>query len=274
MNCIVGSVSKAAFAVLYQSVPQHFSPHSVHIFVHNVSGSDLSWQVEDISIGKNFTNKAIKGFNGKNLQFFANVSFTSRNSYNSAQKKYQDFIKLIEERRSQGKTEDDDDDDDIKPVELPFKLQVPYPDGTESLEKLPCNTFKGNDGSEFDIRTIDEPKITINNNIDNYNNQIKLAARLTNHKNTSPTDKYLGLVSVFDAVNLIKYNVDYIIEERMIYLHDDDIDPSEFNIIQVKLINCLSGKFLIEYEVYNARKVHIATVIQDNFIVKGVTAKM
>lgn len=293
-----GNLAGQALLVAMKSTEPEFKPHSLHSFFVRAATSEtpIEWQVERISSGKTFCNRAVKGFQNGKIVYFANISLTKKNSYNDSLAKWETEIAKFEQRGKDGDVEEDDDDDDVvKAPQKPFRFQTPLHDwvkkyGEDSLIVSPCESnmlsyfkfcpdFIHLDKSTYEENVpIAERKFSflVRWGIDNeqgYNQPLK---------NVDEQFQFVGLANLSDALIL---NVlarvlrlgDVSVQDNMknffgvsldhvLYIHDNDFDVTKWMTYSFKTIRFSHDRVLFEGELYNDKGIHVASVIQEGLV--------
>lgn len=254
-----GQVMANGLDALFTTVEDKFTPHSVHCFFNSppTDKKALNWQTERISQGNNFVNRSCAGVaESKAIGCFINGSFTTRNSYDNSLQKYIKYQEMIAQRRAEGKTEDDDEDDDIRPVEVPFKFQVPFP---SSLKDLPLNQLALLNSSTITVKLPPGGGVEVGGE-----NPIAFFAKLNG---PVPENKFVALCQLSDVADVLTYkNCQWSVQEREMYFHDGDFRVDNYLAFQARVLSKKHGTLLVELEVFNLNGIQVSTIIQEAFI--------
>ncbi|KAI5960510.1 hypothetical protein KGF57_001906 [Candida theae] len=292
-----GNLAGQAMLVAMKSTPPEFKPHSLHSYFVRAATSDLpvEWEVDNISSGKTFCNRAVKGLQNGQIVYFANVSLTRKNSYNDSLAKWESDMAKFEQRgKDEGDSdeENEDDDDAEKAPSKPFRFQTPLHEwvkkyGEESLVVSPCESnmlsyfkfcpeFIDLDKSSYEEKIpVAERRFAflVRWGIDNeqgYNQPLK---------NVDEQFQFVGLANLSDALILnvlervlrlngvsIKDNMKHFFGvslDHVLYIHDNDFDVTKWMTYSFKTIRFSHDRVLFEGELYNHKGVHVASVVQE-----------
>lgn len=249
-----GLVMAQGLKAMFSTVAQNFSPHSLHCYFINDHCHHLNWSVDEISQGNNFVNRSTLGKDAdhQTIGCYMMASFTTRNSYESALEKYLKYQQLIAERRAQGKTEDDDDEEDIRPVDVPFKFQVPFPSQLKDLQLKQLHLISSASGNI-------ELKLPPDGTVEVGGDPIGFFAKLQ----TLDTNKFTSLCRLADVFDMLTYrNNKWVVQERVIYFHDVDYDIDNYLAFQGRVLSKLGKLLLVELEVFNLNGVQVGTMVE------------
>ncbi|KAI5968860.1 hypothetical protein CANMA_002034 [Candida margitis] len=291
-----GNLAGQALLVAMKSTEPEFKPHSLHSFFVRAATdeSPIEWEVERISSGKTFCNRAVKGFQNGKIVFFANISLTKKNSYKESLTKWEEETAKFEQRGKDGDVDEDDEDDDKVP-QKPFRFQTPLHDwvkkyGEDSLVVSPCESnmlsyfkfcpdFIHLDKSEYEkdvpiaqrkfsflVRWGIDNEQGYNQPLTNVDEQFQFVglANLSDALilNVLARVLRLGDVSVQDNMkNFFGVSLDHIL-----YIHDNDFDVTKWMTYSFKTIRFSHDRVLFEGELYNHNGVHVASVIQEGLV--------
>ncbi|KAG7665872.1 TES1, partial [[Candida] subhashii] len=124
-----GNLAGQALLVAIRSSPPEFKPHSLHSFFVRAANdkTPIAWEVSEVSNGKTFVNRSIKGIQDGQIVYIANISLTKRNSHKEAVRKYEEYYAKIEQRAKESdEDEEEEEDDDAPAPPKPFVFQTPY----------------------------------------------------------------------------------------------------------------------------------------------------
>ena len=295
-----GSLAGQAVLVAMKSVPPEFKPHSLHSFFVRAATTDIpvEWHVDNISSGKSFCNRAVKGLQRGKIVYFANISLTKKNSYKESYAKWEEESAKFHQRGKDGdveENEDDEDDDEPRAPSEPFRFQTPIHEwikkyGEESLTVSPCESnmlsyfkfcpdFIDLDKSSYELDTpIAERRFAflVRWGIDNeqgYNQPLK---------NVDEQFQFVGLANISDALILnvlervlrlrgvpIKDNMKRFFGvslDHVLYIHDNDFDVTKWMTYAFKTIRFSHDRVLYEGELYNHNGVHVASIVQEGLV--------
>ncbi|KAK6204819.1 thioesterase-like superfamily-domain-containing protein [Scheffersomyces amazonensis] len=283
-----GNIAGQAILVAIKSSPPGFKPHCLHsYFVKPVNSEEpVEWDVEIISKGKNFCNRSVKGSQGGEIKYFANISLTRKNSNKEAQQKYDEYVKKQEEGQ--------DDDEDEEVVQKPFGFQTPYHPWfskykPEDIEVDPRGVnilvYHKIIPALVDLKlSPEEEKIPVAErrlayyvkwgieNEQGFNQPLK---------NVDDTYKYVGLGVISDslfltrlarALRLRDVNLNDMAHyfsvslDHIIYFHDDDFDVTKWMGFAFKAVRFVNKRVVLEAEMYNDKGVHVATLVQEGLV--------
>lgn len=236
-----------------------YSPHSAHIYYTAVRGvvddpNQLSWVPEIISQGKSFISKSITASDSNGaVKMIMNCSFVVRNSYRDALASYEKYTQLIKQRRAEGKTEDDDEDDGIRRVDNPMTIQVPFPEIFKDMSSM-RSLVNGNIEYKLEGHTILDFKPN------SYYDVVHFAARLIE----PGPNLFANLAQLSSSIDVLQFNIGHYhttVLERVIFFHDNDLENGYF-IFQGRIVGFENRTLLLEFEVFNERGVHVATMHQ------------
>lgn len=279
-----GNLAAQAIAVALKSSPPGFRPHSLHsYFVKAVNDKDVvDYEVDQISNGRSFANRAITAKQNGDIVYTANISLTKNNSHVEAWKKY-----------NEAREKDDPNAEKIKP----FEFSAPQHDWFEKhdVEKLPIGA--ANSTLLFYHKVFPE---LMSLELTKEEENVPIAERKFSYmvkwgieneqgfnqplKNVDPDYKYVGLAALSDSIFLTRLmrvfrieDVDYrnlihyfsVSLDHSLYFHDDDFDATKWMGVTFKALRCGHNRILIEGKIYNHKKVHVATFIQEGLVMFG-----
>ncbi|KAG7665874.1 uncharacterized protein J8A68_000497 [[Candida] subhashii] len=279
-----GNLVAQAVAVAIKSSPHGFRPHSLHsYFVKAVNDQDVvDYDVEEISNGKSFVNRAIKAKQNGQVVYTANISLTKNNSHLEAWKRY-----------NEAKANNHPNAEQLKP----FEFSTPPHDWFDKyeIEKLPIGAANANllfyhkvfpELVDLEL-TKHEEKIPIAERKFSYmvkwgiENEQGFNQPLTN---VDPDFKYVGLASLSDSIFLTRLmrvlrieGVDHtdlvhyfsVSLDHSLFFHDDDFDVTKWMGVTFKVSRCGHNRVLIEGKIYNHKKIHVATFVQEGLVQFG-----
>lgn len=292
-----GNIAAQALLAAIRSAPSGFTPHSSHLyFVKNVSGEHpVEWHVEEISNGKSFCMRCVRGLQDGDVKYVANISLTKNNSLRQAEKIHNDYLekerRRQEERlarRASGEDVDDDDDDDDEVVpDKPFHFLTPYPLWLKNVDI---------DALEIDHRTSlrmiyhKVPQKLVSLEGTDHEEQLPPTERrlswfvrlgLGDVKLTRQEFQYVGLAVLSDSMfstrlarvlripdmNLAEMAHYFSVSlDHTIYFHDTDFDCTEWMAFEFRAIRVVNDRFLLEGQMYNQAGHHVASVVQEGLV--------
>ena len=295
-----GNLTGQALLVAMKSTPPEFKPHSLHSYFVRAANSQapVEWQVERISSGKTFCNRAVKGFQNGKVVYFANISLTKKNSYNDSLAKWEsDMAKFEQKGKDDGDADDEeeDDEDENKAPHKPVRFQTPLHEwiskyGEDSLVVSPCESnmlsyfkfcpdFINLDKSAYEEKVpIAERRFAFKlrwgiDNEQGYNQPLK---------NVDEQFQFVGLANLSDALILnvlgrvlrlndvsIQDNIKNFFGvslDHVLYIHDNDFDVTKWMTYSFKTIRFSHDRVLFEGELYNDKGVHVASVVQEGLV--------
>lgn len=110
----------AVLLVAMESVPEGFSPHSLHSYFVKAGDDSIpcQYEVEKISDGNNFANRLIRVVQNDEIKYLVMISLTKKNSFKDAVSKYQQQQQQqLQQQHSAGG----------KKLAQPLDFQVPPP---------------------------------------------------------------------------------------------------------------------------------------------------
>ncbi|KAG7665873.1 uncharacterized protein J8A68_000496 [[Candida] subhashii] len=258
-----GNLVAQAILVAIKTSPAGFKPHSLHsYFVKGVNDiTPLDWEVEEISNGRSFVNRIVKGIQNDIVVYIANISLTNRNSHREA----------------------------VKNGESPFQFQTPEDSYIQKarIQDLPVDDT--NEKIFLHIKTF--PEVKRSTTIEPTRKLSYLVKwglpkpGSTDVQELQPLEdpiyQFLGLSSISDWISL-EYLINHIgIDssqlprhtvslDHSIYYHDDDFDATKWMAYSMKLVRIGLGRVLVEGEIYNDKGVHVASVVQERlYLING-----
>lgn len=282
-----GNLAGQALLAALKTVPQGFTPHSLHSFFVKavLDQRTVDWNVEEVSNGKNFCNRIVRGSQKGDVRYVANISLTRKNSMKDAEKEYHEYMAAQRKREEEGTPDDDDDDDPVPPK--PFSFSTPYPTWLKGVDK---------DRLDVDVRCalrMIYHKVT----------QQMLSLQGTEHEEsvpalervlsffvqlgngdvtiTDPMFQFVGLAVISDSLFLTRlarllriptvdlnqmahyYSVSL---DHTIYFHDTAFDVTQWMAYAFKALRFANNRVLLEAEMYNGSGQHVATVIQEGLV--------
>lgn len=256
-----GNLVAQAVLIAMKTSPPGFKPHSLHsYFVKGVNDlTPLEWNVDEISNGKSFVNRIVKGIQEGVVVYVANISLTSRNSHAEA----------------------------IKNGESPFQFQTPEDPSVQNVkvQEIPLNHT--NEKLFLHLKT--SPDLHRSTTIEpnrKYSYWVKWGVPKSDNniedlQKVDPTYQFLGLSSISDWIwleFLIKHiGIDTsqlprhtVSLDHSIYFHDDDFDPTKWMTYSLKLVRISHNRVLVEGEIYNDKGVHVASIVQERlYLING-----
>ncbi|ABN65997.2 predicted protein [Scheffersomyces stipitis CBS 6054] len=259
-----GNIAGQAVLVAIRSSPEGFFPHSLHsYFVKPVSSTAVvDWEVEEISSGKNFCNRAVKGSQDGELKFFANVSLTKRNSFKT-------ILRPLSFQTPQHDWFDRNKVQDI-PLDTRGACNLVYHKLPEEMHDLQLT------GREDSIPAA-ERRVSYYTQW-GIENEGGVNQPLTG---VTKEFQFVGLAVISDALFLtrlarvlrvegvdLKDFVHYfsVSLDHIIYFHDEDFDTTKWMQFSFKAVRLVNNKALLEAEMYDSKGVHVATVIQEGLV--------
>lgn len=292
-----GNIAGQALLVAMKSVPEGYTPHSLHsYFVRGCTDKiPVEWTVEEISNGRSFCNRSIRGLQNGRVCYLANFSLARKNSLKEEQLQYEEYQRKKEEERqeeeklkAEGKTpsnaEDDDDDNDEDPVEKPFFFQSPLPKWLQftTVEQLVFNDMAKD---RFIYHRIPPQMVLLEltreeEKIPPLQRELCYYVRLGNGdiQLSSIQSQFVGLVVISDS--LISTRLARILRvttvdlndpahyfaislDHVMYFHDTDFDCTEWMGYSFKAVRMQNDRVLMEAQMYNSKGVHVASIFQE-----------
>lgn len=244
-----GNFVAQSLLVAIRSAPHGFQPHTIHSYFVR-AGDDrtpIEWEVDEISNGRTFANRAIRGFQNGKVVFTANVSLTSKNSAKDIAKKTS-----------------------TTPLIYQKEVDSEYHDLRNSITK--CPLFLENANAHFTVRTF-----PINLSRDIYAFLLRFGAE---SKETivglSTEYQYVALATISDFVRLeevfksmgvevdVSFNVSL---DHSIYFHDNDFDATKWSTYLVEVTRWSHDRVMIVGKIYNDKGIHVASISQERLFV-------
>ncbi|CAI5756475.1 unnamed protein product [Candida verbasci] len=220
-------------------------PHSLHsYFVRPVNDeSEITWKIEKISNGRNYSNRLIKGYQNGKMVYVLNASLTKPKSSSS--------FEYHEEQDQQFS-----DQSKAKYWQKNNKIRI-------ETKRFEANTNKDSFNWLMRYGIQNEQKIT---GIDETFKYVILSI-LTDWKNLQmilkENENVNNGANEYFLTNP-KFNVSM---DHSIYFHDDDFDPTDWLNFQAKCTRISHDRALIIAEIYNINGKHVATIIQERLYV-------
>ncbi|RLV95966.1 Peroxisomal acyl-coenzyme A thioester hydrolase 1 [Spathaspora sp. JA1] len=270
-----GNLAAQAVVVAIKSSPEGFRPHALHsFFIKAVNDKEVvDWEVEQVSNGRTFANRSIKGLQNGEIVYTATVSLTKKNSHKEDWKKYEQTG---------------------KETDKPFEWSTPQHDWFEKhkLDNVP--------GGAANSRLLFYHKIfpeLISLDLTKAEEQIPIGERKLSYYvkwgienehgynqpliNVDQDYQYVGLASLSDSIfltrllrllriedadhtNLIHYFS--VSLDHTIYFHDDDFDVTKWMGFSFRAAKCTHNRVLIEGEMYNDKGKHVASIVQEGLV--------
>lgn len=285
-----GNIAGQALLVAMKSVPDGYTPHSFHsYFVKGCTDKiPVEWTVEEISNGRSFCNRSIRGLQNGRVCYLANFSLARKNSLKDEQLRFDEYQekkrKEEEERSRSDAADDDDDDDDDDLVEKPFYFQCPLPRWlqTTSVEQLVFNDMAKD---RFIYHKIPPQMVLLELTREEENmppllREMCYYVRLGNGDIKLPSlqSQFVGLVVTSDS--LISTRLARILRittvdlndpahyfavslDHVMYFHDTDFDCTEWMGYSFKAVRMQNDRVLMEAQMYNKKGDHVASIFQE-----------
>lgn len=295
-----GNLAGQALLVAIRSSPAEFKPHSLHSFFVRAANdkTPIEWQVNEVSNGKTFVNRAVKGLQDGQVVYIANISLTKRNSHREAVRKYEEYYSKIEQKAKESDGDEDDEEEEEEVEQAPpkpFVFQTPYHEWFKrhDISKLPITDIESN----FLVYHKILPEFTSLKLTPEEENVSATERRLSflcqwgiNHEqgfhqplvNVDEDYQYVGLANLSDSMYLDTLlrvlrirDLDFNEKERpyfsvsldhTIYFHDSDFDVTKWMGFSFKAIRFAHDRVVIEGEMYNDQGVHVATIVQEGLV--------
>ncbi|KAI5964677.1 uncharacterized protein KGF55_001746 [Candida pseudojiufengensis] len=245
-----GNIAASAVAVAIRSSPEGFVPNALHSFFIKAVTDEIpiTWKIEDISVGRTFVNKFIKGYQYDKIVYTANVSLTSKNS--TSKTSHRNSSKINYSIPLKGEL-------DISIYEAPIVYKF------ESL-------FAYQKHSSYHSETISASYILSFG----IAKDSKIHQPLTNHEITE--FKYAGVTTLTDWITLElllpKLNID--VKARLqtsidhnVYYHDDDFKLDQYFIYNLQLKWIGHNRAVIKGDIYTEDKKQIISIVQERLFV-------
>lgn len=293
-----GALAGQAVLVAMKTAPGYL-PNSLHSnFLRPTSGNKLvDWTVENISQGRNFCSRQVRALQEGKVTYMANISLTKKNSHEEATKEYEDYKKSagnkVNNKDKDNDDDDDDDDDEVSEVIKPFEFQTPYPEwlnqhSPETLEvdrrqnqilvyhKVPPQMFDLSLTPEEDKLQMGERRVAWYAQWGANEEDLKQKVF-----NVEPEMRYPGLAYISDSLFLLilartfrlkSVDLTHLVHywsvslDHTIFFHDDDFDSTKWMGFAMRTMRLINGRVLLELEIYNDKKVHVASVVQEGLI--------
>ena len=291
-----GNIVGQAVLVAIKSVPDGFTPHSIHSYFAKIVSETqpIGWEVDEISNGNNFCCRCVRAVQDGDVKFVATVSLTRKNSLSQAEKAYREYeekeqLKIERRRAARANGEeiddDDDDDDDDEPViDKPFHFLVPYPKWLADAD-LDALYIDRRTSLRMIYHKIPETLVSLEGS--EHENDMHVTDRraawfvrlgLGDVKITDPAFQFAALAVLSDSMFLTRIarvlrisDVDLndyahyfsISMDHTIFFHDTDFDATEWMGFAFKAIRYSNGRFLLEAQMYNSARQHVATIFQE-----------
>ncbi|KAK6457977.1 HotDog domain-containing protein [Scheffersomyces xylosifermentans] len=260
-----GNIAGQAILVAIRSSPEGFFPHSLHsYFVKPVDANKLvDWEVEEISKGKNFCNRSVKGKQDGEIKYFANISLTKNNSHDEIVDKPFEFQTPLPPWVDSHKLSDIPVSDRGASILVYYKLFPELHDLslTKAEEKLPISERRLSYYTKWGIE-----------NEGGFNQPLK---------GVTKEYQYVGLAILSDALFLTRlartlraenHDLAEIIHyysvslDHAIFFHDTDFDTTKWMTFAFKAIRYVNHRVILEAEMYNDKGVHVATIVQEGIV--------
>ncbi|ODV76625.1 Thioesterase/thiol ester dehydrase-isomerase [Suhomyces tanzawaensis NRRL Y-17324] len=255
-----GNIAGQALVAVAADTPPGFVPHSFQsYFIGAVDDkTPLEWKIEQISQGKSFCNRHVRGYQDGQLKFYGNASLTRKNSHD----------------------------------EQPFQFQTPYHQwlASNKLDAIPTD----NRGQHLHIYHKMPPQFSdlastrSEESRDVTDRRLAWFVRWGNDEDPSQQlvekvagpYKYAGLVALSDSLFLtrlarnLRLPVDHLDPihyfsvslDHVIYFHDDNFDATQWLGFSFRALRLVNKRVVLEAEIYDVNGVHVATVIQEGLI--------
>ncbi|OBA22892.1 Thioesterase/thiol ester dehydrase-isomerase [Metschnikowia bicuspidata var. bicuspidata NRRL YB-4993] len=291
-----GNIVGQAVLVAIKSAPKGFTPHSVHSYFAKIVSekASIEWEVDEISNGNNFCGRCIRAVQKGETKFTATISLARKNSLQVAELAYQQYEEKerlkIENRkiaRANGKlqeSEEVEEEDDEPVIDKPFQFQVPYPEWLKEVNiddllvdrrtslrmiyhKIPTKlvTLKGSEEEDnipaTDRRVAWFVRLGLGDvEITDSAYQFSALAVLSDSMFLTRIARVLRIpdIDLSDYAHYFSVSLDH-----TIFFHDTDFDATEWMGFAFKAIRYSNGRFLLEAQMYNSAKQHVATVFQE-----------
>ncbi len=294
-----GNLVGQALLVAIRSCPEGFSPHSLHSYFIRAANVEtpVEWEVEIISNGKSFSNRAVKGIQEGVVVYMANISLTKKNSYKEALQKHEEHYAKIQQRGKDGDAEEDlDEDDEDEPgPPKPFSFQTPPSSLLKKydIDKLPVSAMESTLllYYKFPPEFVKLSKSLEENSLPPAERRLTALAKwgIENEQgydqpltNLTKDFQFVGLANVTDGLYLgtllrllrVKdidtkiHSTDYvgISLDHVIYFHDDDFDVTKWMEFSYKCTRYAQDRVDFEGEIYNDKGVQVASFFQQGLV--------
>ncbi|CAK9435413.1 uncharacterized protein LODBEIA_P01400 [Lodderomyces beijingensis] len=242
-----GNTVAQAILVALRASPAGFTPNSIHsFFIKAVNDKEpVSWQVEEISNGKTFVNRFIRGYQGDTIVFTASVSLTKNNStlQNAARNNKNGLNFSIPPNNTMQAGEF---------ANLPVIWRM-----------APLNIYQKIYSHQSDPETVTFVlRLGIKDDPDYHE-------PLTNVDNEF---KYVGVTALTDwmALDFLLPHLDVDVRPKVqasidhsVYYHEDDFDVDDWFIYVLSMRWAGNDRALLKGDVYTSDKRHVMTVVQE-----------
>lgn len=293
-----GNLAGQALLVAIRSCPEGFSPHSLHSYFIRAASVEIpvEWEVEIISNGKSFSNRAVKGIQEGVVVYMANISLTKKNSYKEALQKHEEYYAKIQQRGKDGDVDEDIDEDDEEPgPPKPFGFQTPPSNLLKKydIDQLPVSAMESTLllYYKFPPEFVKLSESLQENSLPTAERRLTALAKwgIENEQgynqpltNLNKDFQFVGLANVTDGLYLgtllrlfrVKdvdpkiHSNDYsgISLDHVIYFHDDDFDVTKWMEFSYKCTRYANDKVDFEGEIYNNKGVQVASFFQQGLV--------